>query len=371
VGEMLLEEFRDRVKSLRELMAARSASALLLSKCCNFSWFTFGARSHITLNSTEGEASILITGDRVYMITNNIEKQRIQEIELDESLLGEFGFLEYSWFEPSGEKRLLDSVVNGKLISDTGRYSSEYVDITPMRSVLSETEIDTYKALGRECDEIFSLIVPDLNRHMTELEVQGLFYRAMAERDIEPVLTLVFSEESSLSYRHNLSRDVRLGKRGFASICARKRGLIISSSRSFLFEASDDIRRQHEQNCLIDAKVIGCSKPGVKLSQVFERLVEAYETAGRAGEWKLHHQGGTAGYLPREVIANLKSDIVLQIGNAVAWNPTIRGTKSEDTVLVGKSQNTILSFPDSSSWPALEFEIDGVSVKRPAIVIVD
>ncbi len=37
VGEMLLEEFRDRVKSLRELIAARSASALLLSKCCNFS----------------------------------------------------------------------------------------------------------------------------------------------------------------------------------------------------------------------------------------------------------------------------------------------------------------------------------------------
>jgi Xaa-Pro aminopeptidase len=367
---MLLEEFRNRVESLRELLAARNARALLLSKCCNFSWFTFGARSHITLNSTEGEASILVTGDRVYMITNNIEKQRIQEIELDESLLGEFGFLEYSWFELSGERRLVEGLVKGKLLSDTGRYSGEHVDITPMRTLLSQSEIGTYRILGRECDEIFSAIVPTLKSEMTELEVQGLLYEAMAKRDIEPVLALVFSEDSSLRYRHNLSRDVKLGKRGFASICARRRGLIVSSSRSFMFEAADDVLRQHEQNCYVDAVAIGSSRPGVKLSEAFGRLIEAYEKVGRAGEWKFHHQGGIAGYLPREVHANLRSDVHLREGNAVAWNPTIRGTKSEDTVLIGNEQNSILSFPEESTWPALEFEVNDEVVRRPAPLLI-
>jgi len=367
---MLLDEFRHRVESLRELIAARSASALLLSKCCNFSWFTFGARSHITLNSTEGEASILVTGDRIYMITNNIEKQRIQQIELDESLLGEFGFLEYSWFEPSGERRLVEGLVKGKLLSDAGRYSGEHVDITPMRTLLSQSETDTYRILGRECDEIFSALVPTLNSEMTELEVQGLFYDAMAKRDIEPLLALVFSEDSSLRYRHNLSRDVKLGRRGFASICARRRGLIVSSSRTFMFEASDDVIRQHEQNCFVDAVAIGSSRPGVKLSEAFESLIDAYEKVGRSGEWKFHHQGGIAGYLPREVHANLKSDVYLLEGNAVAWNPTIRGTKSEDTVLIGNDENSILSFPEESTWPSLEFEISDKVVRRPAPLLI-
>jgi len=211
---------------------------------------------------------------------------------------------------------------------------------------------------------------PKLKSEMTELEVQGLFYEAMAKRNIEPVLTLVFSEDSSLSYRHNLSRDVKLGKRGFASICARRRGLIVSSSRSFMFEAADDVIRQHQQNCYVDAVAMGSSRPGVKLSEAFGRLIEAYEKVGRASEWKFHHQGGIAGYLPREVHANLKSDVYLREGNAVAWNPTIRGTKSEDTVLIGNERNSIISFPEDSTWPALEFEVNDGVVRRPASLLI-
>lgn len=368
---MLIEEFRGRIDGLREKISIRGAGAFLISKCCNFSWITFGARSHITLNSTEGEASVLVTLDRVYIITNNIEKQRIQEVEFHEELLGEFGFLEYNWFETYGEKRLIDNLLKGKLLSDTGRYDSEYVDLTEMRTVLSVSEIETYRALGRDCDDIFSSIIPGLNRNMTELEVQGLFYEAMSKRDIEPILTLVFSEDSSLSYRHNLSRNVKLDRRGFVSICARRRGLIVSSSRSFMFEPVEEISLQHERNCFVDAVAIDSSKPGERLSNVFEKLVEAYEHVGRGGEWKLHHQGGVAGYLPREVHGNLKSDFILKRGNAVAWNPTIRGTKSEDTVLIGDFGDSNISFPQTSSWPELKYEFDGSTVRRPAILLVD
>ncbi|NLT44999.1 MAG: peptidase M24, partial [Thermotogaceae bacterium] len=106
------------------------------------------------------------------------------------------------------------------------------------------------------------------------------------------------------------------------------------------------------------------------LSETFERLIEAYEKVGKAGEWKFHHQGGIAGYLPREVHANLKSDVSLREGNAVAWNPTIRGTKSEDTVLIGNEENSILSFPEESTWPSLEFEVNNKVVRRPALLVI-
>jgi hypothetical protein len=71
------------------------------------------------------------------------------------------------------------------------------------------------------------------------------------------------------------------------------------------------------------------------------------------------------------VHGNLKSDFILKRGNAVAWNPTIRGTKSEDTVLIGDFGDSNISFPQTSSWPELKYEFDGSTVRRPAILLVD
>jgi len=54
---------------------------------------------------------------------------------------------------------------------------------------------------------------------------------------------------------------------------------------------------------------------------------------GFADEWKLHHQGGPAGYEPREFVATPITDNVISAGQVFAWNPSITGgVKSEDTV---------------------------------------
>jgi hypothetical protein len=368
---MLLELFEERVEKVRSLFEENGADALLISKCNNFSWFTFGARSHITLNATEGEASILVTPDGVYLLINNIELQRLKDLELPREIQQELKVVEYDWFErTSAEKRAIDSIVKGKVISDTGRYDTGTVDLVSLRSVLSDYEVGFYSDLGRECDEIFSDVVPSFTPDMTELEVQGIMYREMAKRDIEPVLTLAFSEESTLTYRHNLSRNTKLTRRGFVSICARRRGLIISSSRSFMFEEVEGIREQHRCNCYVDSVAIVSSRPEEKLSDVFEKIKEAYATQEAPGEWRFHHQGGLAGYSPREVVADPYTSVVLKSGNSLAWNPTIRGTKSEDTVVLLAGQNRIVSYPQSSRWPALIFEIGGQTVRRPNIVLL-
>jgi hypothetical protein len=46
------------------------------------------------------------------------------------------------------------------------------------------------------------------------------------------------------------------------------------------------------------------------------------------------HQGGVTAYENREVQARLDSTHQIAVGQAFAWNPSITGTKSEDTMLL-------------------------------------
>ena len=55
----------------------------------------------------------------------------------------------------------------------------------------------------------------------------------------------------------------------------------------------------------------------------------------------------------------------VEVGHAVAWNPTVQGAKAEDTFLVGEDENEMVS--NSSTWPTVEVEVDGRVFTRPAI----
>jgi antitoxin VapB len=85
---------------------------------------------------------------------------------------------------------------------------------------------------------------------------------------------------------------------------------------------------------------------------LFEAAAAGYREAGFPGEERLHHQGGPAGYRSREWIAHPGSQEIVQVRQAFAWNPTITGTKIEDTALViGDRVEMITSTP---GWPAID-----------------
>jgi antitoxin VapB len=53
------------------------------------------------------------------------------------------------------------------------------------------------------------------------------------------------------------------------------------------------------------------------------------------------------------------------VGQAFAWNPSITGTKSEDTILIGRDQNEIIT--EMSDWPAIDVQVGDQTIRRPAI----
>src|SRR5690606_17493248 len=100
--------------------------------------------------------------------------------------------------------------------------------------------------------------------------------------------------------------------------------------------------------------------------EVFAALQAAYESQGEAEQWKLHHQGGAIAYQSRERIATPGDTTVIQVGQAFAWNPSIVGCKSEDTILLGADGFEIVT-PASPGWSSVEVAIAGKTISRPII----
>jgi hypothetical protein len=104
----------------------------------------------------------------------------------------------------------------------------------------------------------------------------------------------------------------------------------------------------------------------VALRDIFARALSTYARVGFEEEWRLHHQGGPAAYEPREFVATPTSTEIVSTGQVYAWNPSITGTKSEDTILIGEEENEILTTIEG--WPTLSTAVNGQTLARPAIM---
>ena len=102
------------------------------------------------------------------------------------------------------------------------------------------------------------------------------------------------------------------------------------------------------------------------MGDVFADGQRAYAAEGFPDEWHHHHQGGPTGYAPRELRVSTETDARVSLYQAFAWNPTIAGTKSEDTALVTEGGLEILTrTPD---LPEIEVEAVGLTFIRSGIL---
>jgi len=81
----------------------------------------------------------------------------------------------------------------------------------------------------------------------------------------------------------------------------------------------------------------------------------------------LHHQGGPAGYLEREWVASPEGREVLAKTQALAWNPSIRGAKVEDTALLQNGAIEILT--RTPSLPQIYATVEGITYSAANVLI--
>jgi Xaa-Pro aminopeptidase len=358
-------ELSTKLERIRHLLDGSNLDAILLRQTRNFSWATCGADSYIDIADSTGIASLLITRTNRFVVTNNIEASRL----MHEQCLAEQGWeLQASpWFESDD---LLASLTRGmKVGADTSFPNALDLsqEIASIRSQLTPEEANRYRELGQRCAQGMRQAIDAVKPGMSEFEVAGALAQSVEGRGVQVVVNLVAVDERIFSYRHPLPTSKRLRNYAMVVLCGRKSGLICSLTRFVHFGAlPDEIRHKAETVARIDAEMIAATRPGNTLGEVFSRAQATYAVTGYPDEWQLHHQGGSAGYAPREVTATPQSTEPILVGQAFAWNPSITGTKSEDTILVGEGSNEIIT--EMADWPSLEVQVGEQVIKRPAVL---
>lgn len=358
-------ELNIKLERIRALLAESDLDALLLQKTENFAWATCGADSHINIADSLGIASILITRTNRFVVTNNIEATRLMQ----EQGLGEQGweFKISPWFEVGNEIASLTRDM--KFGADTSFPQALDLshEISSLRSQLTPEEGNRYRELGKICAAGMRQSIDAVRPGMSEYEIAGLLAQSVESRGVQAIVNLIATDERIFSYRHPLPTAKKLQNYAMLVLCGRKWGLICSVTRLVHFgKMPNELRQKAEAVARIDAEMIAATHPGNTLGDVFRQAQSAYAATGFPDEWKLHHQGGSAGYAPREVTATPASTDPILLGQAFAWNPSITGTKSEDTILVGEGSNEIIT--EIADWPSIDIRVGEQVIKRPAIL---
>jgi Xaa-Pro aminopeptidase len=358
-----VSEYSRKLEIIRAWMADHNLGGLYLQTVGSFAWATCGASSYINTASTNGLASLLITQDRQYLITTNIEAPRL---ELEQGLAAQgWESVISRWYESPAA--VVDLCRGLKLASD-GSFPGAVdlsAELACLRARLTPEEGNRFRDLGKCCAQAMKNTSDSVKPGQTEYEMASRLAFEAEKQGVQAIVNLIATDERIFAYRHPLPTSKKLDKYAMLILCGRKAGLICSLTRLVHFgPVPSELKHKAAACARVDTEFIKSTRPGRTLGEIFENAVTAYAAEGFSGEWQKHHQGGASGYEPREYLAVPASADRVSVGQAYAWNPSITGYKSEDTILVGDEYNEILT--EIPGWPVMV--IDGIA--RPDILVV-
>lgn len=365
-----LTELNLNLTSIRALLESRGAGSLLLSDHANVAWLAGGGRSYVSWSVEQGAARVLVTPSSVVLLTSNNEAGRL---EAEEFRGFPWQVISYPWWE--GPTSALEALVaaNMPLAVDSripwmpdARVLGQ--DIAILRTRLGEAAQLRARSLGRVVGETMSRVCRQLEQGESEYEIAGRLVGAMVAQGLDVPTCLVAVDDRAFQWRHFLPTGRRLDRYGILSVCARKDGLVLSCTRSVHFgPVPEEILRRMEAVCRVDAALIEATRPGATSARLFEIADATYTAVGFPGEWQNHHQGGLAGYRGREWFAAPGGKEVVTAGQLVAWNPTVPGAKSEDTLLVGEVSSEVITA--SEDFPYLDISTGAGTMRRPGVLV--
>ena len=341
---MSRSEVTEKLGRLKALLKERDLDAIILKKGANVAW-AIGGRAHVPTTLELACMDLVISQDGIEVITNKIEAERL----IAEELSGIERVTVINWFEgrdaqlPQGERVGIDGPDPLRVNLST--------EIEILRRDLNQEEVARLRQISIDSSIALGEAMRHAKKGINEVELAGSIARECWERDLEPVVLLVAGEERLSKFRHPLPTTAPLGSRFMGVICARRKGLIASVTRIASFTKIDN-ETQHWYERLLDVErtFINESKVGAKLSDVVRAGVAEYRNQGfDSEEWTRHHQGGPTGYLPRDFPAHERTEREITLHNALAWNPSGKGLKLEDTILTTHSGPEILTI--DPEWP--------------------
>ncbi|MBD2497403.1 Xaa-Pro peptidase family protein [Nostoc sp. FACHB-280] len=352
------EEVSTKLGFIRETISQTEVGGVRLRGIDWFAWATGGASNTVLLTAETGVAELLVTGQDAWVLTDEIEAQRLKDEELPSHLKLHIN----PWADAAAREAFVREATDGGIvISDrcnnaTPQEQSIPHSLQQHKRVLLPTELDRYRHVGQQASAAMTEVLQAAQPTWTEYQLAGAGAEALWARGLHPALTLVAGERRLPLYRHATPTGEKIGRQAMLVFCARGYGLYANLTRFVCFGSlTDDEAQLHRYVCEIEAKALSASQPGMTLDAVYYALAQAYEQHGFPHAIREHHQGGTTGYLAREIVANPTTTDFLTENMAIAWNPSLTGAKVEDTFVIlkdGKLEN--LTF--DQNFPSVEVE---------------
>jgi Xaa-Pro aminopeptidase len=362
----LMDEIKEKEKRGREFLRLKNLKALLLKRQANFSWMTGGGLNLVGITTEIGATSLLITENSKFLISNNIEAPRMIE---EEGLEKQgFNLKAFPWYEDLESSIVKELVGEGSVGCDVPFPNTVMLaeEIARLRYSLTSEEVDRYRWLGEKVSMALEKTMIDTKRGEKESEVVGRLCNELWKDRIDPITLMAAADDRIFKFRHPIPTERRIEKYLMVSVNARKWGLIVSLTRFIYFgKLPEELREKYEANVFIDCTLMAHTHPGVPAREVLQKGIEAYREKGYPEEWKLHHQGGSIGYTGRDYRVNFKTPDIIQENQAFTWNPSITGTKSEDTILAISKGPEMITRP--ILYPTLSMEVGRTAFIRPSI----
>jgi Xaa-Pro dipeptidase len=350
------DELNGKHEKLVQWIDSQGLSGILIRRNENIAWITGGAvELRVVTPAETGVASILVTaeGRRYYFTTEN-EAPRLHDEE--------FGALDFEpvlfpWYadDTAAAARKL---APGQLGADTQVAGSTPVNLSSLRGSLGATEIARYRWLGGETAAATVESLHEVEPGLSEYDLEAITAANLLKRGIMPSVYLYAVDDRIFKYRHAVARGKRLKQYGMLNLCTRKWGLVISITRFVHFGGlSAELQQRFQSAARVNAALLDRTRVGATSAQLFKVAQDAYTAEGFPGEERFHHQGGSTGYGEREWVAKPTGTETVLNDQAFAWNPSIRGAKAEDTVILHDGKIEWLTA--TPELPVIEADIDG------------
>ena len=148
------------------------------------------------------------------------------------------------------------------------------------------------------------------------------------------IIAFCAADERISDFRHPVATGKKIEKRAMISVNSRRKGLIVSITRFVQFgPVPAKLKKLYEDNVLRRQRDHGRNETGPAGLGSLPSRSRRLRREGLSEEYKLHHQGGAIGYFGRDYKATAATKELVRENQGFAWNPSITGTKSEDTMI--------------------------------------
>jgi Metallopeptidase family M24 len=354
-----VEEISTKLNLIRSLLQETEFAGVRFRGIDWFAWATAGGSNTVLLGAETGVAEVLVTIEEAWILTDEIEAQRLQDEQLPPDLNAHsYKIYIYPWAQVAErESFILEATRGGRILSDRPSSPNEFPlppSLIRSRWQLMLSELERYRQVGRLASEAMTEVLMRSQPDWSEYQLAGSGAEAMWTRGLHPVLTLAAGDRRLPLYRHPLPGGEAIGRQAMLVFCARGHGLIVSLTRFVCFgKLSEPEKQLHRTVAEIEATALNCSQAETPLNQVYWALAAAYQQHGYPNAIREHHQGGTAGYGAREVIATPETSDRLAAHMVLAWNPSVPGAKIEDTFVLNPD-NSLDNLSFDSQFPHIE-----------------